>query len=149
MNNKNTNSDNKQTSKSSFSKFKKVKIKGPIKILSNLLSTFKKKNAFNSRSFWIRNIIFFFFTFKLIQIYRYAREFDVTLTKEEAQSDLIYLSSKSLKNMNQEALFEYLDNLEKQKEKRNSSKQKFEKNEKNENFENSNRKAEINKNSNL
>ena len=46
----------------------------------------------------------------------------MTLTKEEAQSDLIYLNSNSIKSMNQQALFEYLDKLELEKEKRKINK---------------------------
>jgi hypothetical protein len=122
VNNEKTQNNENQITYKSFKKFKKIKLKGPVKIFSNILSTFSKKNAFHSPSFWFRNVIFFFLTFKLIQFYRYAREFNVTLTKEEAQSDLIYLNSNSIKSMNQQALFEYLDKLELEKEKRKINK---------------------------
>ncbi len=124
MNNKNKNSGDKQTNHSTINKFKKVRIKGPITIMSNMLSTFKKKNAFKSPSFWMRNIIFIFISLKLFQFYRYAKEFDVIISKEEAHSDLIYLNAKSFKNLNQQALYEYLDKLEQEKEKRKILKEK-------------------------
>jgi len=122
VNNEKTQNSENQIIYKSFKKFNKIKLKGPVKIFSNILSTFSKKNAFKSPSFWFRNVIFFFLTFKMIQFYRYAKEFNMTLTKEEAQSDLIYLNAKSIKSMNQQALFEFLDKLELEKEKRKINK---------------------------
>jgi hypothetical protein len=121
----NKNNFDKDNSKSYKVFTKRRKLKSPFKILQNIYANLKQKNAFSSPSFWFRNILFIFISLKLTQFYLYVRHYDIPVTKEEAHYNMILMNKTAVKAMDQKALNDYLDLLEKEKEKRKNLKNKI------------------------
>jgi hypothetical protein len=114
MNNK-INSDSKNPKKKTGSRFR---IKGPITIIKRIHTSFKNKNLYKKPSFWIANIFFLFYVFKIIQMSIYMNQFTVVVPKTEAYNNLLSVDKGLVKNMKIENVMNYLDELENKKKER-------------------------------
>jgi hypothetical protein len=90
----------------------------PRQLLIKMFKNIKQKNLYKSPKFWLSNILFMFIVLKTFQMYFYLKEFEITIPKEEAMNNMIYLDNKQLSKMDPAILFKYLDELEKKKEER-------------------------------
>lgn len=118
MNNKDEKVTKKESinKKTTTNKFKRIK--GPKRLLINILSNFKQKDLYKLPSFWLANAIFCFFTIKLVQLGFFVNQFAVAIPREEGINNLMYLDGNMIKGMKTDVLFKYLDDLEKQKNER-------------------------------
>jgi hypothetical protein len=104
-------------------KFKIRKISGPHKLLKAIFVNFKNRNLYKSPKFWFVTTAYIFFVIKAIQYTIYVNQFTVAIPKEEALNSLAYIDNNILRKMNPQVLHDYLDKMEKEKEKRKIQKQ--------------------------
>ena len=101
----------------------KYKSKTPLNIMRRILRNFKEKNLYKKPSFWLTNIFFIYFLIKAFQTSLYLNQMSVSIPREVAINNLMYLDSNAIKGMKTEVLIKYLDELEKQKNERKDNKQ--------------------------
>jgi hypothetical protein len=83
----------------------------------SLMSRFVRTNKnIKSVKFWLYNILSVFFLVKTIQLFFFMKEFSYSIPKEQMKVNMININAG--KNMKPEILHEYLDQLEREKEKR-------------------------------
>lgn len=118
MNNKNEKVAKKESinKKSTSSRFQSAANRvNPSRLFKNVFLSFKQKNLYKKPAFWLANLIFVFFSFKMVQFSLFLNQFSVMIPREEGINNLIYLDSNIIKGMQPDVLFKYLDNLEKMK----------------------------------
>lgn len=118
MNNKNEKVAKKESinKKSTSSRFQRAANRAnPSRLIKNLFLGFKQKNLYKKPTFWLANLIFVFFSFKLVQFSLFLNQFSVMIPREEGINNLIYLDTNVIKGMKPDVLFKYLDDLEKMK----------------------------------
>jgi hypothetical protein len=118
MNKKNLDKKNEKDKYKTKRKFAFRNISAPWKIFSKISKSLKKKNAYKSPYFWLTNFAFIFIVIKGIQLSKYLNQFTLTIPKEQAREQLLYIDRHTLKNMKPEVLNEYLDQLELRKKER-------------------------------
>lgn len=115
---------NKKSKEGNTEKPKQIKgfsrIKGPITLLRLLYKGLIKRNAFSKPSFWIGNVFFLFLCVKATQFFLFVKHFEVQVPRDEMINNLVFITAKNLKVTKPEKINEYLDNLEKEKFKRNN-----------------------------
>jgi hypothetical protein len=129
MNNKNEKVAKKESinKKSTSSRFQKAANRAnPSRLFKNIFLSFKQKNVYKQPSFWLANLIFVFFSFKIIQLSLFLNQFSVAIPREEGITNMIYLDSNIIKGMKTDVLFKYLDNLEKLKSERQTIRERNE-----------------------
>jgi hypothetical protein len=108
MNNK-INSDSKNHKKKTITRFK---LKSPFTIIKQIHVSFKKKNIYKKPSFWLTNIFFIFYVFKIVQLSMYMNQFTVVVPKGDDYNNLLTVDTKMVKNMKIDNFMNYLDELE-------------------------------------